>query len=205
MGLRKLLVWLVVIIVLAVGGWLAYVHYVKIPTNVAYVTEEDGGISVIDLGSLKVVKRVHPKDVAPRGIGLTFDGQHLITANKDTADATVFDTRNFELIRRIPVGDNPEFVKMFPTGRWFFATFEPGSSGGPPKEGAAGDEEDENEPPSQVVAFNVQDWSSGQSFVAGKETEGIEFSPDGQLLIVANEAQDNLAVFDTASGKMVKD
>ncbi len=205
MSLRKYAVWAIAVVVVVALGVLVFLRLTKTPTNVAYVSEEDGGISVIDLSTLQVVKRVHPKDVAPRGIGITFDGKFLVTANKDTADVAVFDTRRLSLIRRVPVGDNPEFIKMYPTGRWLFTSFEPGSSGGPPKEGPGEEEEEENEPPSQVVAFNVQDWSRGPAFIAGKETEGLEFSPDGQLLIVANEAQDNIAVYDTGTTKLVKD
>jgi YVTN family beta-propeller protein len=207
MSLRKYAAVAIVVVILVAVGIFGYIRYTSTPTNVAYVSEEDGEISVIDLNSLQVVKRVQPKDVAPRGIGLTFDGKYLVTANKNTADMTVFETRKLNLIQRIPVGDNPEFIKMYPTGRWVFTSFEPGSSGGPPKENAAGDEEDDDadEPPSQVVAFNVQDWSRGQAFTAGKETEGLEFSPDGEFLIVANEAQDNLAVYDTGTGKLAKD
>jgi YVTN family beta-propeller protein len=118
----------------------------------------------------------------------------------------VFDSRSLKLIRRIPVGDNPEFIKLNPAGTQAFTSFEPGSTGGPPVEGASGDEDnDTDEPPSQIVAFNVSDWSRGKAFVAGKETEGIAFSPDGKLLIVANEAQDNLGVYDVASGKQVRE
>jgi YVTN family beta-propeller protein len=204
---RKLAVWIVIIAVVTALGVHVYLHLTRIPTNVAYVSEEDGGISVINLDNLQVVKRVHPQDVAPRGIGLTFDGRYLVTANKDTRDAAVLDTRGLKLnlVRRIRVGDNPEFIKMFPSGRWLFTSFEPGSSGGPPKEAAVGDQaSDENEQPSRIDSFNVQDWSSGPSFTAGKETEGLEFSADGDLLIVANEAQDNLGVFNTATGELVK-
>lgn len=206
MSVRRFAVWVVAAVVVIALGVLVYLRLTRIPTNVAYVSEEDGGISVIDLNRLQVVKRVHPKDVAPRGIGLTFDGRYLVTANKDTADATVFDTRGLRLnlVRRIPVGDNPEFIKMFPTGRWLFTSFEPGSTSGPPKEAAVGEEVEENEQPSQIVAFNVQDWSRGPVFTAGKETEGLEFSPDGNLLIVANEAQDNIGVFSTGTGQLVK-
>jgi DNA-binding beta-propeller fold protein YncE len=197
---------LVVLVAAAVGVWV-YVWLNRIPTNVAYVTEEDGGVSVIDLNRLQVIKRVHPNDVAPRGLGLTFDGRYLATANKDSADMTVFDTRglSLNLVRRIQVGDNPEFIKVFPTGRWLFTSFEPGSSGGPPQETAVGEEEqEENEKPSEIVPFNVQDWSRGTAFTAGKETEGLEFSADGTVLIVANEAQDNIGIFNTGTGQLVK-
>jgi YVTN family beta-propeller protein len=204
---RKFLFWLIIVILLAVLAASGYFWFTRIPSGVAYVTEEDGVISVIDLGKLTVIKRVHPEDVAPRGLGLTFDGQYLITANKDTADMTVFDTRGLrlDLVRRIRVGDNPEFIKMFPNGRWVFTSFEPGSTAGPPPEAAVGDQqEDENEKPSQIVSFNVRDWSRGTVFTAGRETEGLEFSPDGTLLIVANEAQNNLGVFNTGTGQLVK-
>ena len=207
MNARKAILWTLAVAIVITLGVLVYLRLTGIPTNVAYVTEEDGGISLIDLSSLKVVKRVHPNNVAPRGLGLTFDGQFLITANKDTADATVFDTHGMKLnlVRRIPVGDNPEFIKMFPTGQWLFASFEPGSEAGPPKEAAVGDQDtDENEQPAQIASFNVQDWSRGTVFTAGKETEGLEFSPDGNELIVANEAQDNLAIFNTATGQLFK-
>jgi YVTN family beta-propeller protein len=184
-----------------------YIRFTRTPTNVAYVSEEDGGISVIDLNTLKVIKNVHPKNVAPRGIAITFDGNYLFTANKDTADAIVFKTRGMKLLKRIPVGDNPEFVKIDPSGNWMYTSFEPGSSGGPPTEGAAGEEEDsnENEPPAEIVSFNTGDWSRGKHFTAGRETEGIAFSADGEQLIVANEAQNTLGVYDVETGALSKE
>jgi YVTN family beta-propeller protein len=182
-----------------------YIRFTRTPTNVAYVSEEDGGISVIDLNTLKVMKRVHPKNVAPRGIAITFDGNYLFTANKDTADATVFKTRGLSLLKRIPVGDNPEFVKIGPSGKWIYTSFEPGSTGGPPTEGEEEGESSQNEPPAEIVSFNTGDWSRGKTFTAGPETEGIEFSADGEQLIVANEAQNTLGVYDVETGALSKE
>lgn len=205
MSSGKVSVWVAVaLVVIAVAAGISYRLYFQIPKNVAYVTEEDDGISVIDLDTLQVVKRIHPQDAAPRGLGLTFDGEYLVTADKDTADAAVIDTRRMKVVRKLQVGDNPEFVKVDPTGQWLFTSYEPGSTGGPPQEGAAEEESEENEPPSEVVEFNTHDWARGLSFVAGKETEGLEFSPDGKLLIVANEAQDNLGVYEIATGEQKK-
>jgi YVTN family beta-propeller protein len=204
MSVRGKFFWTFAVFVVVIACLLIYVRFVRIPKNVAYVSEEDGGIVVIDLNTLKIVKRVHPKDSAPRGIGITFDGKYLVTANKDTADASVFDTRGLRLLRRIPVGDNPEFVKLNPSGTSAFVSYEPGSTAGPPQEGASGDDDDANEPPAQIMQFNVSDWSRVQSFVAGKETEGLEFTPDGKSLIVANEAADSLGVYDVATGKLTR-
>src|SRR5580658_10025662 len=204
MSLRGKFLWAFVLFVIAIACVVLYFRFVRIPGNIAYVSEEDGGIVVVDLNTLEIKKRIHPKDVAPRGIGVTFDGKYLVTANKDTGDASVFDTRGLRQVRRIPVGDNPEFVKLNPSGTSLFVSYEPGSSGGPPVENAAGAEEDDDadEPPAQIMQFNVRDWSPVQSFVAGKETEGLEFTPDGKSLIVANEAQDSLGVYDVATGKL---
>ncbi|MGD0957127.1 MAG: beta-propeller fold lactonase family protein [Candidatus Acidiferrales bacterium] len=206
MNLRRFGGWALVIILVACAIF-GYMHLFRIPTNVAYVTEEDGGISVIDLNKLEVVKRIHPQDVAPRGLGLTFDGKYLVTADKDTADAAVFDTRRMRLVQRLQVGDNPEFVKLNPSGTGLFISYEPGSTAGPPKGTAVGDEDEdtENEPPAQIMEFNTQDWSRGRSFVAGKETEGLEFSPDGKQLVVANEAQNTIGVYEVETGKLLRE
>ncbi|MGC2419534.1 MAG: beta-propeller fold lactonase family protein [Candidatus Acidiferrales bacterium] len=202
MNSSKVAGWVVALIAIAGAAYFTYTHYFRIPTNVAYVTNEDGGISVIDLDTLQVVKRIHPQDVAPRGEGLTFDGKYLVTADKDTADAAVIDTRRMKVVRKLHVGDNPEFVKLDPAGQWLFTSYEPGSTGGPP--GPGDEEENTNEPPSEVVEFNTDDWTRALSFVAGQETEGLEFSPDGKLLIVANEAQNNLGVYNVTTGQQVK-
>ena len=189
---RKTGLWLLALFaaILVVATFLWF-RYVRVPMNVAYVTEEDDGISVIDLSSLRIVRRVHPADVAPRGIGVTFDGKYIITADKDTADVAVFSTPRLSFVTRMHIGDNPEFIKIDPTGERLFATFEPGSEAGPPKESAVGDEEDDNdatEPPAQVASFHTGDWAAGPVSTAGKETEGLEFSPDRRFLLVANEA-----------------
>jgi len=197
--------WFAALVLIAGAAFVTYTRYFLIPTNVAYVTEEDGGISIIDLGTLQVKRTIHPADVAPRGLGLTFDGKYLVTADKDTADVAVIDTRRMKVVRKVHLGDNPEFVKINRSGTEFFISYEPGSTAGPPKETAIGDEDDdENEPPAQIMTLSTQDWKTGRSFVAGKETEGLEFSPDDKELIVANEAANTLGIYDVDSGKLLR-
>jgi DNA-binding beta-propeller fold protein YncE len=204
---RRNEVWLSAVVVVALlGGTFLWTRYLRVPTHVAYVTEEEGGISVLDLRSLKVIRRVQPSDIAPRGIAVTPDGKYLITSNKDTSDIAVFSTPRLRLVRRIHVGHSPEFIKINLAGDRLFATFEPGTKSGPPKPaGATTDSEDENEPPAQIASFHIGDWTPGPVSTAGKETEGIEFSRDGKLMLVANEAQDNIGVFDEATGAHLRD
>ncbi len=227
--MRGLLTVLLLFVLIAAAGGAAfwYLRYVRAPSNVAYITEEDGGITMVDLATMQIAHRIRLAKLNPRGLALTRDGEYLVTSNKNTADLAVFSTPRLHLLQRFHVGANPEFLKMGPTGDTIFATFEPGSSGGPPKSldaqtkqagrggrsgAAAGgqadkadDDDDANAPPAQIATFHVGDWTPGPVMTAGKETEGLEFSPDGNLMLVANEAQDSLGIFDRASHAHIRD
>ena len=174
----------------------------QVPTNVAYVSEEGGRISVIDLNSLQIVKTVQPNDVEPRGISLARDGRYLVTANKSTSDITVFDTRDLHLVQRIHVGGNPEFIKIHPNGKWFFVSCEPVSASVSPDQIEG---REQNATVSQIVTLSTKNWSLGRTFIAGSETEGIEFSEDGKSLFVANEAQNTLSIFNIATGQRTRE
>ncbi len=204
MSSKVLISSLVVLAIAVAAGIFVWNRDFRIPTNVAYVTEENGKIDVIDLATMKVVRSVQPTDVAPRGEAVTDDGKYLITADKDSADIAVFSTPRLKLVARTHIGDNPEFVKLDPAGDRVFATFEPGSSGGPPS-ADDDDDDDANEPPAQIASFHVGTWVAGPVSTAGKETEGLEFSPGGKYLLVANEAQNNIGVFDAATGTHIRD
>jgi DNA-binding beta-propeller fold protein YncE len=206
MGLRKIRVWLLTAVIVGCAAAVPAADSSKVPTNVAYVSEEDGGISVVDLGSLKVIRRVEPGDLAPRGLAVTFDGKYLITSNKNSSDAAVFSTPDLRLVRRIHVGEGPEFVKINPAGDRLFATFEPGAQGGPPGAAkASATDDDENGSPAQIASFHIGDWAAGPVSTAGEETEGIEFSRDGKLMLVANESQETIGVFDEVTGRHLRD
>jgi YVTN family beta-propeller protein len=206
MGSRTIHSWLLAVIIIAPAGRTLGTDSPKVPTNVAYVSEEEGGISVIDLSTLKVIHRVQPSDVAPRGLAVTLDGKYVITSNKNTSDGAVFSTPDLSLLRRIHIGESPEFIKINPAGDRLFATFEPTSEGGPPgAPKAKNDSHDENGPPAQIASFHIGDWVPGPTSTAGQETEGIEFSRDGKLMLVANESQETIGIFDEATGHHLRD
>jgi YVTN family beta-propeller protein len=193
------------VVLLAAGIW--WVNRSRVVTNVAYVTEEGGAISVIDLSTFDVVQRISPQDINPRGLAISPDGKFLITSNKNTGDITVFSTPQLGLLKRLHIGTGAEFVKLNPAGDRVFATFEPSSSGAPPKATGSGEEAEDEEhgPPAQVASFHIGDWVQGPSAVAGRETEGVEFSRDGKLMLVTNEAQDDIGLFDAATGAHLRD
>src|SRR5271167_871457 len=92
MGSRQIRIWLLTVIIIGAAGTLLGAHSPKVPTNVAYVSEEEGGISVIDLSTLKVIRKSETSDLDARGLAVTFDGRYVITSNKNTSDGAVFST-----------------------------------------------------------------------------------------------------------------
>jgi len=106
------------------------------------------------------------------------------------------------LVKHFHVGDNPEFVKLIPVWDELFTSYEAPSTAGLPT--AGGDDNKVNEPASHVVRCHVPDWTQELDIMAGTETEGLEFSRDGKYLMVANEAQNTIGIYDAHAGTLVR-
>lgn len=171
-----------------------------------YVTNQGSGVAVLDPASLATVKTVDLKGNDPRGLAVTPDGKHLLTANQKTADVAVIDTATLKVVRRVPIGKNPEFMRILPDGKRAFVTYEPSSEGGPPKkDGKPGDDDDDGPKlPGQVAVIDLKTWKVVASIVGAPETEGIEFSPDNKRIAITNEGDDTVTVYDIASYKLLK-
>ncbi|MGT2429539.1 YncE family protein [Cupriavidus basilensis] len=171
----------------------------------AYVSSETGGIAVIDLGRLEIARTLDTGGKGPRGIGISADGRYLLAANKGTSDLSVIDTRDGQLVRRIPIGKNPEFVRV--SGGQAFVTYEPGERNGPPgaepapAAGKPAQARDGAPVPAEIAVIDLKDWRVTRAIPSGLETEGIEFSPDARLLLVTNEGDDTVSVYERASGR----
>ena len=175
--------------------------------GVAYVTNQDGGVTVIDLASMEVQGQLEIGAKGPRGLGITADGKTLITANKDDGNISLIDTASGQLLGQVAIGQNPEFVRVH--GDKAYVTYEPSSKGGPPPkpgEAAKEEEEDEDEPlvPARVAVVDIAQKKVVQEITSGPETEGIEFSPDGSKILLTNEADNTVTVHDLAEGKLLK-
>lgn len=200
MKLRKLKV-----LILASMTFMLCAHAWAAEQGVAYVSNQQGGVSVIDLATLKTVGQIDVKGKSPRGIGITADGKWLITANKDDGNISVIDTLTGELLKQIAVGKNPEFVRVL--GDKVFVSTEPSSNGGPPPkpgEEEADDDDDGEKIPARIAVVDLKQGKKLREIVGGPETEGIEFSSDGQQLIITNEADNTLTVHNIKTGKLVK-
>jgi YVTN family beta-propeller protein len=174
----------------------------------AYVTSQDAGVSVIDLATMTVVKQFDVKAEGPRGLGITDDGKKLIVATRENESISVIDTATGEVLQQIPVGKNPEFVRI--SGDFAYVSSEPSSKGGPPP--APGtkaaeeedDDDDDDSVPAKIAVVDIVKGEKVREITGGPETEGIEFSADGKQLVITNEADNTVTVHNIDDGKLVK-
>ena len=176
---------------------------------IAYVSNQKGNITTIRLDNLAPGPEIDAGGGAPRGIGITADGKWLVSASRDKGDLAVIDTATRKVVRRIPIGKNPEFVRV--RGDQVFVSFEPASEGGPPPKPGSKEEAEmrrkrveEKEEPARIAIVDLKAGKKTAEIVGGMETEGIEFSADGRKIIVTNEDDNTLTVHDIASGKLDK-
>ena len=104
MGSRKIRIGLLAVVIVAAAGTLLGAGSPQVPTNVAYVSEEEGGVSVIDLSTLKVIRKSDTSDLDPRGLAVTFDGKYVITSNKNLIEVEL----NGEKITRMDTDEWPK-------------------------------------------------------------------------------------------------
>ena len=105
----------------------------------AYVSNQQGGVTVIDLDSLEPVATIDIQGKEPRGIGITSDGKYVLTANKNSGNISVIDTATLEAAKHIAIGKNPEFIRVH--GNRAYVNYEPSAGEGKP-EAEQGDKSD---------------------------------------------------------------
>jgi len=176
-------------------------------TGLAYVTRQDAGVSVIDLATMQVVKEFDVKAASPRGLGVTDDGKKLIVATRENASISIIDTATGAVLQQIPVGKNPEFVRI--SGNYAFISSEPSAVGGPPpkpgqKPAEEEDDDDEEKIPAKIAVVDLNKGEKVREITGGPETEGIEFSADGKNLVITNEADNTVTVHNIADGSLIK-
>jgi len=174
--------------------------------GIAYVSNQKSGVTVIDLNTMDTVREIDNKGGTPRGIGITPDGKTLVVANKDEGNISILNAETGELIQHVEIGVNPEFVRV--VGQTAYVSFEPSSKGGPPpkpgEEVIEEEDDDEEEVPARISIVDIAQGKVTKEVVGGPETEGIEFSHDGNKLIITNEADNTITVHSLETGELLK-
>jgi DNA-binding beta-propeller fold protein YncE len=176
---------------------------------IAYVSNQKGNVTTIDLNTFETSGEIDVGGGSPRGIGVTADGKWLVIASRDKGDLAVVDLQSRKVIKRIPIGKNPEFVRV--RGNQAFVSFEPAAEAGPPPKPGSKEamelkkkREKDKEEPARIAIVDLKAGKKTAEIVGGMETEGIEFSADGKKIIVTNEDDNTVTVHDIASGKLLK-
>ncbi|MBN9203234.1 amine dehydrogenase large subunit [Methylibium petroleiphilum] len=177
--------------------------------GLAYVSNQNGELSVIDLATMEVTKEFSSPGKEPRGLGVTADGKLLVTANRADGNISVIDRETGKLLSTVVIGKNPEFVRT--RGHMAFVSFEPASDGKPPPKPGSPEamaaekaKDDDDESPAYVAVVDLKAGKVLRRIRGGLETEGIEFSADGKHILVTNEEDDNITVHNIATGKKIK-
>lgn len=192
--------------VLSLGCWSADVA-AQSPPSVAYITSQNGDISVLSLDTLSMAETIHIDAKGPRGLGITGDGKLLVTANRDGGDISIIDIATKKVIKHIEIGQNPEFVRV--RGDFAYVTFEPSSKGGPPPKPGEDmkkkdDDADEKLVPAKIAIVDLKELKVVGQVTSGPETEGIEFTPDGKAMLVTNEADNTVTIHELPGGMLLK-
>ncbi len=174
--------------------------------NIAYVSNQDGAVTVIDLSTMESVGNLDIGAKGPRGIGVTADGNWLVTANKNDGNISVVDTFGINIPKLVVIGKNPEFVRVM--GDRAYVTYEPSAKSGPPTkpstEATKGNDDQEEKIPGRIAVVDLKNGKVISEVIGKPETEGIEFSKDGEQMFVTNESDNSITVHDMNSGKLLK-
>ena len=175
----------------------------------AYVSNQDGGVSVIDLNTMTSTANIDVKAEGPRGLAVSDDGKLLIVATRENGSISIIDTATNEVLSQIPVGKNPEFVRV--RGHFAYVSYEPSAKGGPPPApgsaaatAAAKEDADDDKEPARIGIVDLKLGKKVREIIGGPETEGIEFSKDGKQLVITNEADNTVTVHSLKTGKLLK-
>jgi YVTN family beta-propeller protein len=171
--------------------------------GVAYVSNQNGAVTVIDLATMETTSTLDIQASGPRGIGITSDGKLLVTANKDGDNISIIDTASGKVVRQVPIGKNPEFVRIYENTA--YVTYEPAPStgGAAGEKKAAKEDDDDDRLPGHIAIVDIITGKVLHDIVGKPETEGVEFSPDGSKLIVTNESDNSITVHDRKTGKLL--
>lgn len=177
-------------------------------------------IWVLDGTDLEVLQEL-TVGAAPAGLDLSDDGRLLASADRDANQVSVFDAETLALLARHPVGERPFGLRFAPDGRLFVGNV--GSNDVTVLDPLTG--------PSATVPVGARPYgvafAQGRAFVSnqyedtvsvidlasldhiakidvGEYPEGIDTTPDGRIVLVANWFDNTLMALDAESLSVIE-
>lgn len=77
---------------------------------------QDGGVSIIDIATKKVVATLDLKTGRSNRLKFTPDGARVLISDLNAGEVVVVDVKTHEVVKKIPVGKSPEGILMAPGG-----------------------------------------------------------------------------------------
>jgi YVTN family beta-propeller protein len=77
---------------------------------------QDGGVSIIDIATKKVVATLDLKTGRSNRLKFTPDGAHVLISDLNAGEIVVVDVKRHEVVKKITVGKSPEGILMAPGG-----------------------------------------------------------------------------------------
>jgi YVTN family beta-propeller protein len=118
---------------------------------------QDGGVSVIDLSSRKVVATFDAGTKRSNRLRFTRDGRYALISDVDSGDVVVIDTQTHAIARRIALGREPEGILIAPDGRHAYVA-------------VAGD--------NRIAVIDLTSWTVARQFEVGRGPDGMAFVND---------------------------
>jgi YVTN family beta-propeller protein len=148
-----------------------------------YVTNRsENNIYIIRTSDNTVMSDKINVELSPQGLDISLDGNYLYVANQGSNTVSVINTSTKE-VTSVKVGDSPHSVVVSPSGG-VYVTNQLGSS---------------------VSVISTSDHSAYTVSTIdglGFQPTGIDITPDGAFLYVANKGRGTVSVIDTSSRKV---
>jgi YVTN family beta-propeller protein len=88
---------------------------------------QDGGVSIIDVASKKVIQTLSLGTKRSNRLKFTPDGKRVFISDLDAGEVVVLDAQTRKEFKRIKTGGHPEGILMAPDGRVFVAISDEGA------------------------------------------------------------------------------
>jgi len=139
-----------------------------------------GGISIIDLGKMAVVKTLQI-GARPNFAEFTRDGKRLYISNAGAGTVSEINATDWSVLREIRVGKEPEHLALTTDGATLYVV---------------------NVGDGTVSVVELANGKTVRTFRTGKEPHGIVLSSDGRWLFVSSLGDGTLSLINLAGGEI---